>query len=251
MSRAGTASVPRPEGRPRPVLIEFVGLPGAGKTAIADRVLDTLERRGRTCRGRRQPARGLGAAIAYRARREWYHLRHGRALRAALRFGLSVRPLRAANLWHASRLAHWAYRLRLAADAGWEVIVLDQGVVQQAWSAVVAGRRWDAHAARQALAAVLAADLSFAYVFLEVDIDTAVARVRARPSQRSRFDRMDECARRDLMDRHRADLQSMFRSAVAATAAPWCVVDTTAPVDATSRVILDFIASLDGLNGAA
>jgi thymidylate kinase len=172
------------------VLVEFVGLPGAGKSALSRRLAQRLEGRGLAVdEPSRALAHGIGriARRARKAARVWLEAlgRPGAAARAARIVAVSGQPSTraAALLWF-----NWLLVTALARRArrGSGVHLLDEGPAQGAWSVALEG---DAACASALLERLPAAALPDLLVLVEAGPSVAADRIRARPERDSRLDR--------------------------------------------------------------
>jgi thymidylate kinase len=222
------------------LLLEFVGLPGAGKTTVAARLVSCLRARGITCADRRT---GGNPRDAFRRlRRAAFLVRNANLAFSSLRFAASVWPVSLARLTHAARLAGWARQLRVYAGSEVDVVVLDQGPVQDAWSMTVPGELWDDAALRVAVRRLVeSTNIPRAYVYVSVDADTAVDRLRQRRGSSSRFDRLSDADARRWLVRYEDSLSSIFQYAVAVANAPFLRLDGTLPVEEQCQQLADFV----------
>lgn len=151
-------------------IIEFVGVPGAGKSTIA-RALRPLLPPGTL--GLQLPPAGFRASPAFLAR--------------ASAFLLSLRPFEANDLHRMVRLAeaHRVYLRPLPAP-----LLLEQGIIQRLW-ALLADRRAYSEAALEALVALLAGAAPDVIVRLRTAPAIAAARIGERPHGNSRYEDMD------------------------------------------------------------
>ncbi len=176
----------------RPPIIEFVGLPGVGKSTIA---------------------RGLGALLPpTRGPQVPPASRRGsaRLYGAAAGLLLSLRPPAANDLHRCFKIieAHNVYRHGLAAP-----LLLEQGLIQRLWSAV-ADRRGFSQQRLEALTRLLAEAPPDVIVRVSTRPETAAARILSRPRGNSRYERMPEAeiiARLGPADAIYATLLELFR----------------------------------------
>lgn len=224
-----------------PLLLEFVGLPGAGKTTIAARLVRELRARGTTCAERRGEREADAGRMRRHIRRAGDLLRNHDLTLALLRFAASVRPVSLTRLTRALKVAGWGRRLGSLARADVDVVVLDQGPVQDAWSITVPGRRWSEVAMRSAVRRLQTVDIPRVFIFVDVSIDTACDRLQQRPGANSRFDRLSPARTRTWLARYERSLSSVFQYAVAVADAPVLRLDGRLPVEEQCREVAHFI----------
>ena len=226
----------------RPLVVEFVGLPGAGKTTVSRRVVAQQRWEGRVCGHRRQLGRGHSSRLVHYASKAAFHVRHRQHLPAALQVGLTVRPRSLSSALHAVALASWAYGLRVARERQLELLILDQGPLQEAWSVIVAGEHWDRRAMCRVLGGILVGSgLPFAFVHLHVDVELAIDRIRQRSFGGSRFDSMSDVEAKRVLTAHRADLEVLIGDAAAITGAAARTIDGSLPLDTLCAAVAEFI----------
>ena len=157
------------EARRHPI-IEFVGVPGVGKSTIARSVRNLLP-----------PT--LGPQVPPASRRG-----SPRLYGAAAGLLLSLRPLASNDVHRCFKIieAHNVYRHGLAAP-----LLLEQGLIQRLWSAV-ADRRGYGAAQLEAFTRILAEAAPDVIVHVRTAPATAAARILSRPTGNSRYERMAE-----------------------------------------------------------
>lgn len=228
-----------------PHVLEFVGLPGAGKTTLARRLTAGLAAEGIRCaaprleridvpaRGARRFARGAHRVATYAATP---------VLSATvLRFGFSIRPLRPARAkWLRDVLDTVRGVASSAPDR--ELILLDQGVLQALWSASLAGTLPPpAVVGRLVRRSTAAYGARVAFLYLEVDTATAVSRIAGRSSSKSRFDRLPSQQTARLLTDELDRLERILTSTARATCAPVLRLDGRAPVDDLCARSIEFV----------
>lgn len=241
---AGRLTVEGRESRLRagPFLLEFVGLPGAGKTAVAARLVSELRARGITCAERRGERDPRGGTTRRRIGRAGFLLRNRELTLTSLRFAASVCPVSLGRLVRSLRLSGWARQLRSYAASDVDVVVLDQGPVQDAWSVTVPGRSWDDDAMRAAIGRLMqTTQMPRAFAYVDVDIETASERLRQRRGAGSRFDRLTATQTRTWLARYERSLSSIFQYAVTASDAPFVRVDGRLPIEEQWQRVAHFL----------
>ena len=151
-------------------VIEFVGLPGAGKSTITR----ALPPGWPTSRNTDPPPLPL-------SRRLWLY-------RQALAFMLSLRPLEWRDV---GRLGKLAVELRFYERDGKAPLVIDQGMIQKLWS-ILLDRRSYSPAALERLVASLAPTAADLVVWLATPPDLAAERLVARNGGNSRLQKRAE-----------------------------------------------------------
>jgi thymidylate kinase len=155
--------------RAEPV-IEFVGLPGAGKSTIT-----------RALPARWLTSRNTDPAPLPLARRLWLY-------RHALGFMLSLRPL----AWRdVGRLGKLAAELRFYERAAASPLVMDQGMIQKLWS-ILLDRRSFSRAALERLVAALAPTAADLVVWIGTPPELAAERLVARNGGNARLQKRPE-----------------------------------------------------------
>ena len=155
--------------RAEPV-IEFVGLPGAGKSTIT-----------RALPGSWPTARTADPAPLPLSRRLWLY-------RHALAFMLSLRPLALKDI---DRMRRLAAELRFYERGVAGPLVIDQGMIQKLWS-ILLDRRGYSRAALERLVAALAPPAADLVVWLDTAPETAAVRLVARNGGNARLQKRPE-----------------------------------------------------------
>jgi hypothetical protein len=217
-----------------PLIVELVGLPGAGKSAIAAQALGELRRRGHTVRGRDEL--GSGSSRGTRAGRiAWSWFRRPTLLAGTLAIGVGGGRPGLPGLQHALKLAAWAPRL--AALHSGERLLLDQGVVQQAWSALLRAPSRDAQISALLTSVIRSSPVRFAFVYCEVTPELALSRIAGRETGRSSFDKMAAGEARRLLVAESQSLRGLFERAAEVARARRLVLDAAGPLSESSAAV--------------
>lgn len=228
----------------RPVVVEFVGLPGAGKSTLAARLLEELKAQGYDCAGRELLRAKDEGWLAGRSDSLRFWSRHFGLVRSTALAVLAVGAGGAEALRHAVRLGRWGSGFARLTNSGHQIIFLDQGVVQQAWSSL-----FRAPSGRSRLLQLLDlilrdAPSRLAFVYCEVPLDVALQRIAARPEGKSTFDDLDQVEARRLLASHGRDLRELFAHSVDTVQAPHLTVDTSKDLAESCRSVIDFVRLL-------
>jgi hypothetical protein len=139
---------------------------------------------------------------------------------------------------YASRLAVWPYRLRVARARGLDPVVLDQGILQSAWSLLLEGSLKEPALLEKALGQVFAGcEADFAFIFVDLDARLATNRIEGRGPMAPPFDRGEQETLR-LLTEHHDQLEQVFATGVHVTGAPHLRIDGSRPL-AESAVRID------------
>jgi hypothetical protein len=215
---------------------------GAGKTTAARRLLAELRAGSLRCGDRQMLGpRGFGR-VAYSVGKMSSFAGNPRPLVQALRAGLSTRPASLSSVRHAMRLAAWSYRLELAAMHDLDLVVLDQGPVQEAWSTVCGATRWDEGDLTAALQAISGGgNARILLVHFDLDTGIAAARIEGRAPGGSRIDRLDGVAQLTVLAEQRRVLDRLVQLAGRTSGVTCYRVDAAQSLDTVCRDVRNAI----------
>lgn len=236
------------------MIIEFVGLPGAGKTTTCLTFAETCRIEGATLRPCTSATFGQSATshLPYLRRKLvavgrilGSFLRHPRTCFLFLSYGLSSRPFRLWKIEQAFSGISMLPRLeeeQRSPRASSEILLFEQGVVQLLGSIALPGEAAAVPDPRALCGAVLPGRID-GLVMVDCTRDMALERLRSRSPSRSRF---NEWADDDALD-NLSVMQPVLEAAVsAATAAgvPVLRLDSTQPLEANCALVKDWILAL-------
>jgi hypothetical protein len=226
------------------LVIEFLGLPGAGKSTLARRLLSRLAARGVLCGDRKGIARLRGGRAEHYARLAKFSWRRGRVFRPAARLAASVAPWSFACWWFAVELALWSYRLSMIHKRTLDCLVLDHGPLQSAWCVLLEGPLRDEQVLGDALTYLLARrQLRLAFVYVEVAPELAARRIETRGPMHRPFHRGRNETERLLIS-HREQMDRVLEIAERRTGAPVLRLDGGASLEESDRRIDAFVDQL-------
>lgn len=242
------------------LILEFVGLPGAGKTTVCREVASRLNNQGVSL------IRGDEILQQWKQQSTWQRmiklipqtLNQWQILLYSLFLAFQVKPTNRQSFSKAAKIVANIKRLdaiarshsvseRSAAPSPQDsqIILLDQGLLQETWSVGITGTTPAAESIKQELA-LLFHQRPMAIVYFQIDVDTALKRIQNRPTAESRFDRMHPEAAQQLLSKYVAYLQDIVNCAQTFNI-PILEVDSSLPIDEKTQRILtwmnnDFIA---------
>jgi thymidylate kinase len=235
---------------PTPPVVEFVGLPGAGKTTLAQEVIEELRRHGCRCFGNstlRHPesvhkkSGGVSSKLRTLARFLASCLAHRRTAINAFLYAMQVNRF---NLVTLRRLFIFLVRYRFVRelmDDDHDLLILDQGPIQNLWSIATTGREpRDGTYLGRALNAVLD-ELSPFVVMVHVDAALAGERIARRSTMRSRFDRMSRVEAQTLLAEHERTFADFISLADGFTRTGFLRVDGSDPIQTNVELILPLV----------
>jgi thymidylate kinase len=228
-----------------PLVLEFVGLPGAGKSAVAELLGAALAQRGISWGGRKDVGGQKVRRSNHYAGLALYYLRHPAELQAALQLGQGGSSRIWARVYQAVKyVSVWSYRLALARRSGCQVLILDQGPVQDAWSLLLRGP-WRDEMVQEAVSRVIrTSGLSYALVYFDLPVEVAVRRIAQRPTRESRFDRLEPPESARQLTREGKRLEQLYARVVETTGTPQFRLTATQPLEQSCAELEGFIAAI-------
>jgi hypothetical protein len=227
-----------------------MGLPGAGKTALAQLVLEELTRAGyrsfalsrldapETIEKRKG---GLFSKFKTLSGLLLSSFLYGSIARSAFLYSLHVRPFNLASLRRFITLLGRLDFIRGLVRSEYEIVLLDQGLLQNVWSLSATGEapRDDHYLVR--LLQAIHDEFSPLIVGVHVGADLATERVTTRPTMRSRFDTLPASRTQSLLARQQ-DVISKILDLSASLQEDACLdVNGGRPLDQNVRIIVPFI----------
>jgi len=199
-----------------PLIVEFIGLPGAGKTTVSRRVVSELDSAGHKCL-----TRDVWAELrrAHRRSHPSYSLkdvyqffvfcvRHTHVAFPALSCAFQVTPLNRRSLRHGLTFLRKLYKFRRtvweAARGTYDIILFDQGLMEYIWwIAVPRSPSPDISLIR--LLKSVSDDMPQVFVLFDIDVPTAIERITKRSTMGyfDRFDRISSDAPESVLGRYK------------------------------------------------
>jgi thymidylate kinase len=229
-----------------PPVIEFLGLPGAGKSTLARRLLSRLAARGMVCGDLRSIARFKDNRPGHYARLVKFAITRTRHLRPAAKLAAAVTPWSIPRWWFAVGLSLWSYRLAMVRKRKYDAVVLDHGPLQSAWCVLLEGSLDDERVLGDVLSRMLVRhQLTFAFVHVDIAPELAAARIEARGPMAAPFNR-GRAETQGLLALHRKLLEQVLGIAEQRIGGPVLRLDGSLPLEENDRRIDVFVDQLMG-----
>jgi thymidylate kinase len=227
------------------LILEFVGLSGAGKSTVAEALLSRLRCQGYTCVHRHDiGGQGVPRPLHF-SRLAAYFIRHPALLSGSFHLGRTAPRLTLSAFREAIRFYVWSYRVALGRKLGPDIVVLDQGIIQEGWGLVVRQTGLEPAAIVQATKEIVrGARVTYALVYFDVDRDLAARRIAGRTAGESRFDSMDQVAAQRLLETHEPLLKELLLDVAGTFGLPVLRVDARRSVDDLIEELVGFIEKL-------
>lgn len=228
-----------------PWVVEFVGLPGAGKTTVFHPVVSQLTTKGTLLVDRNEILQQWQNTA--RANKIWQlipsNLNQWHILIQAIGLALRVRPLTRQSLLKAGKV--FSNLKRIDSTIRYRrcpLIILDQGFLQELWSVGITGNP-PSTAQLMPLLTSLFQSRSIAVVYFNVDVEMAGDRLQSRSTKNSRLDRMQPEASSALLSNYAPFLQDIL-NCTRSLNIPVVSIEASLPIDTKAEIITRWIGSL-------
>jgi thymidylate kinase len=178
-----------------PLIFEFAGLPGAGKSTIARALVDDLKKTEfKYYFHFSSQARHQSEIPKYQKKlMTFYNLlyaivRYPRVAFNASIYVLKTKPFNLKRFQRVSKLLLKLNRTKKLISEEHDIIVLDQGIIQNIWSLAAIGNLPKEKYISRILKSTVDV-LKIIFIYVEVDVETAIKRINLRMSSDSRFDK--------------------------------------------------------------
>jgi|SRR5690625_4938319 len=219
------------------MIIEFVGLPGAGKTTIVRSLINRgmVSEQANFVDGNNLKRCGKGEFIRALFRREESWL--WRAIWAAMQCGGQVRPLNGHTFRLFLTAVYLAYSSSRLKRHTKDPLLYDQHIVQCVWSAVFTNAILSPRKVEKLLRAIKNGrpDLM---VWVNIDHIDAINRIQGRATNNSRLDRMDRETAEANLAKMKCNLRTFYSLAVEAWGCSIIELDASSLPEENVAVIL-------------
>lgn len=180
----------------QPIVVEFVGMMGSGKSTITRLVLDELNRRGYQCPTQKKivswmaksgfsnlpVSPGILEKLCYYSKFSYLisALQFPLVALKAYNFAFSVSPQNR-NSWQASRSSmNWRGIFnKYIRNSPYDAVVLEEGAIQYTLQIPIFGEQYSSNAQKQLISSLLA-NKNHLVIFLKIDAETAMKRIQGR-----------------------------------------------------------------------
>ena len=230
-----------------PLVLEFVGLPGSGKTTISHLVASKLEAKGIKIVSREEILKQWHQKNALQKLLQLFSSNSNQwtILVNSLKFAAQVQPLNLFSFVQAIKIFFNVKRNdAVVRGENCQLILLDQGLLQEAWSVVIAGSLPKLSYLKREMLSIFY-NRSIIIVNLKIDLDTSVSRVQNRQKKKKKdsyFELMDSAQAYSLVTKYFPYLQEIINCARIAEI-PILDIDSSLPVEENSEEIVNWIIS--------
>lgn len=230
-----------------PLVVEFVGLPGSGKTTVSHLVTAKLEAKGIKIVSREEILKQWHQKNVLQKLLQLFSSNSNQwsILINSLTFAAQVQPINLQSFLQTGKVFFSVKRNDAVVRAGnCQIILLEQGLLQDAWSVVITGSLPQLSYLQREMTSLFY-KRSIAIVNLKIDLDTAVSRIKNRPSKKKKdsyFDLMDSEQAHSLLTKYFPYLQEIIDCARIAKI-PILEIDSSLPVEENSEEIVNWIIS--------
>ena len=228
-----------------PWVVEFVGLPGAGKTTVFHPVVSQLITEGTLLVARNEILQQWQKTDW--ANKIWQlapsNLNQWNILIQALGLALRVKPLTSQSFLKAGKV--FSNLKRIDSTICYQrapLIVLDQGLLQEIWSVGITGNPPSTEHLMPVLTSLFQSR-SIAVVYFKIDVETAGDRLQSRPTKGSRFDWMQPEVSSALLSNYAPYLQDIL-NCTRSLNIPVLSIDASLPIETKTETITRWIGSL-------
>ena len=233
--------------------IEFTGLPGAGKTTVAYQTVQFLIARGYS-------VYTSTMLFEHRARITCYErglpliifiFRHFNLVLSLFYFGFLFKPLNFFSLKYSYGCVRTIFKMKtaikIAMQAGHDVVIFDQGILQDLWSIGVSGtpanlRKLEDHLYK--LLKCIKDILSYSTVLFKVHIEKAADRILARKPSKYRFDNMDRKSILETLNKKASYLRLVVDTASRVNQRRQFVIETNnTSIESNAHSVATFISN--------
>lgn len=233
-----------------PLVIEFIGLPGAGKTTIAQKAIEYLTSSGYRCfglstldnpEGIEKKKGGFFSKLRTLYNFAFSCVMYRRLAINVFLFAINVKPLRLVNLQRSLLLLVRLKVMKTLMDGNYDLIIIDQGLIQYVWSIAVTGEHPSNIKYLERVLKSILEEISLFVIMVDVETELAVKRIVSRPTMRSRFDRMPASKAEAMLSKHKQIFSQIIDTAHTFRDTGYLNIDGSQPIPKNVSLIVPFI----------
>ena len=228
-----------------PVIIEFVGLPGSGKTTLCELVASQLKDRGADVVSRPKILKQWhqNNALQKLVKLAASNFNQWNILVNSVILATRVKPINLQSFLQAGKVFFNVKRNdAIVLQKNCDFILLEQGLLQEVWSVVITGSLPKSDYLKKVMSPLLE-NRTIAVVNCKLDLDNAVSRIQNRPRKTKKdsyFDLMDAERARALLAQYFPYLQEIINYGRTAQI-PILDIDSSLSPEENSEKIIDWI----------
>ena len=230
--------------KPKPLIVELVGLPGAGKTTISKQIALKLREQNLQIVSRDEILRRWQQENVFQKAIQLLpnNLNYWEILINSLAFSLQVKPINQQSFSRATKIFTNLRRNDLVTRSkDCEIILLDQGVLQEIWSASITGSPPHTKYLKREMTPLFH-NRSMAIIYCQIDIDSSLHRIQNRTTMKSRFDLMDSTTAYSLLKKYSSYLQEIVNCARTCEI-PILELDSSQTIESQSKKAVNWITN--------
>jgi len=192
--------------------VEFVGLPGVGKTTVSQQVALKLRERNLRIVSRNE------ILNQWRQKNIWQkvfklifnNFNQWQILINSLIFASKVKPINCQSFLKAAKIFVNVKRNDAAATSkDFDIVLLDQGSLQETWSVIVTGNTPEIKYLKREIISLFY-NRQALIVYCQIDIETSLQRIQNRQTNNSRFDLMDTAQAYSVLEKYTSYLEEII-----------------------------------------
>jgi thymidylate kinase len=225
-----------------PLVVEFLGLPGVGKTTVLSPVAAQLQAAGISIVLRNEILQQWQALSGLQRLRQWMPstLNQWQVLMQSVGLAAQVKPINLPSFSKAVKI--FSNLKRLDQIQSPQLVLLDQGMLQETWSVGITGEPPTEVQLRSRLAPLFD-QRSLAIVYFKADPNLALDRLQQRSTQNSRLNQMSPQTAQAMLSRYAPYLDDILATA-RSRQAPILEIDSDRPVAEKAEKIAHWITHL-------
>lgn len=225
-----------------PLIVEFVGLPGVGKTTVAQQVALKLREQGLQVVFRPEILQQWQQKNVLQKAIQLFpnNLNHWHILINSLVFAWQIKPINRQSFGKAAKIFTNVKRNdAVACDRDFDIVLLDQGLLQETWSVGITGTPPQTKYLKREITPLFN-NRSMLIIYCQLDIATTLKRMQNRQTTNSRFDRMDSAQAYSTMTKYVSYLEEIINCARACNVAI-LELDSSQAIELQSNKAVDSI----------